>query len=90
MSFLTKSSFSYFYFKTYGMKKLILFIFSVVFLSSCQKDNNDCNDAITYCNEAIPYYLQPVCGCNGVTYPNWETAECHGILNYREGECESD
>ena len=65
------------------MKKLTVFMFSVVLLSSCQKDNNDCNDA-------IPYYLQPVCGCNDVTYPNWETAECHGILNYREGECESD
>ncbi len=71
------------------MKKLIVFIFSVLLLSSCQK-NNDCNDAIPYCNEAIPYYLQPVCGCNDVTYPNWETAECHGILNYTEGECDSD
>ena len=72
------------------MKKLTVFMFSVLLLSSCQKDNNDCNDAISYCNEAIPYYLQPVCGCNGVTYLNWETAECHGILIYREGECESD
>ena len=72
------------------MKKFIVIIFSVFLLSSCQKDNNDCNEAIPYCNEAIPYYLQQVCGCNGVTYPNWETAECHGILNYREGECESD
>ena len=65
------------------MKKLIVFIFSIILLSGCQKDNNDCN-------EAIPYYYSPVCGCNDVTYPNWETAECHGILNYREDECENN
>ena len=58
-------------------------MFSIVFLGSCQKDTDGCN-------EAIPYYLQPVCGCNDVTYPNWETAECHGITNYREGECENN
>ena len=46
-------------------------MFSIVLLSSCQKDNNDCNDAIPYCNEVIPYYLLRVCGCNDVTYPNW-------------------
>ena len=68
------------WFKIYVMKKLIVFIFSIL-LSSCQKDNNDCNEAIPYCNEMILQYYQPVCGCNDVTYPNWETAECHGILN---------
>ena len=72
------------------MKKLIVFMFSVVLLGSCQKDNNDCNEAIPYCNEMTLQYYQPVCGCNDVTYPNWETAECHGILNYIEGECESN
>ena len=72
------------------MKKVIVFIFPLVFLGSCQKDNGSCNEAAAYCNEAIPYYLQPVCGCNDVTYPNWETAECHGILNYIEGECDND
>ena len=56
------------------MKNSLVFIFSVVLLSACQKDNN-------YCIEAIPYYLQPVCGLNGVTCPNWEKAECQDILN---------
>ena len=63
------------------MKRLLVFIFGVVLFVSCAKRG---------CNEAIPYYLQPVCGCNDVTYPNWETAECHGITNYREGECENN
>lgn len=30
----------------------------------------------------------PVCGCNGKTYSNACQAECHGIMYYREGECE--
>ena len=32
------------------MKKLIILIFSVVLMSSCQKDNNYCIEAIPYCN----------------------------------------
>tara|TARA_B100001027_G_scaffold114927_1_gene79338 strand:+ start:4086 stop:4304 length:219 start_codon:yes stop_codon:yes gene_type:complete len=72
------------------MKRLLVFVFALLLFSSCKKDNNDCNEAIPHCNEAIPYYYQPVCGCNNVTYPNWETAECHGILNYTEGECDGD
>jgi len=40
------------------------------------------------CNSGIPLYLQPVCGCNDVTYSNWEEAECYGIYEYREGACD--
>jgi hypothetical protein len=68
------------------MKHILNIFFLFLFLVSC--DKSDCIE--TNCTEAIPLYLHPVCGCNDVTYPNWETAECHGILNYREGECESD
>tara|TARA_B000000475_G_scaffold118797_1_gene96032 strand:- start:228 stop:440 length:213 start_codon:yes stop_codon:yes gene_type:complete len=70
------------------MKKLLAFIFVVVLFVSCAK--RGCNEAIPYCNEPIPYYYSPVCGCNDISYPNWETAECHGITNYREGECENN
>jgi hypothetical protein len=68
------------------VKHILNVLILLLFLVSC--DKSDCLE--TNCTEAIPYYLQPVCGCNDVTYPNWETAECHGILNYIEGECESD
>ena len=72
------------------MKRLLVFVFAIVLLSGCKKDNNDCNEAFPDCNEAILEYYSPVCGCNDITYPNWETAECYGILNYREGECENN
>ena len=32
----------------------------------------------------------PVCGCNDITYPNWETAECHDITDFKKGECCND
>ena len=66
------------------------YIFNVLFLSlllvSC--DKKECLE--TNCNGAIPLYYQPVCGCNDITYPNWETAECHGITKYKNGECKSN
>ncbi len=31
----------------------------------------------------------PVCGCNNKTYSNACEAECHGITEYKPGECPS-
>jgi len=58
-------------------------IFGVMFIS-CDRDK--CIEQP--CDGAVPDYVQPVCGCNGVTYDNWEAAECHGIYEYREGACD--
>lgn len=33
---------------------------------------------------------RPVCGCDGVTYPNACGAKAAGIADYSEGECEQD
>ena len=63
--------------------KLIILSF---FLVSCSK--TECIEK--NCAEGVPMSYIPVCGCNNVTYPNWETAECHGILNYTQGECDGD
>ena len=74
--------------KTHSMKRnTYLFTFSLTLsfcLISCSKQ---CSE--TPCNDGVPYYYLPVCGCNDITYPNWETAECHGITLYRTGECEN-
>jgi hypothetical protein len=66
------------------------FIFNVLFISlllvSC--DKTECLE--TNCNGPVNLDYNPVCGCNEITYPNTSTAECHGILNYTEGECNRD
>ena len=49
--------------------KLIILSF---FLVSCSK--TECMEK--NCTEGVPMSYIPVCGCNNVTYPNWETAEC--------------
>ena len=78
------------YFKTHSMKRktyLFTFFFSLTLcfcLISCSKQ---CSE--TPCNEGVPMSYIPVCGCNDITYPNWESAECHGITHYRTGECEN-
>ena len=77
-------------FKTHSMKRntyLFTFFFSLTLsfcLISCSKQ---CSE--TPCNEGVPMSYIPVCGCNDITYPNWESAECHGITHYRTGECEN-
>ena len=68
------------------MKALIATaIFGVMFIS-CDRDRDECIEEP--CNGGVPYYYQPVCGCNDITYSNWEEAECHGIYEYREGACD--
>ena len=68
------------------MKLFLNSIAFVLILISCNKTK--CIETI--CNEGVPYSYIPVCGCNNVTYPNWESAECHGITNFKEGECENN
>jgi len=68
------------------MKTLIATAILGVMLISCDRDEGICIEEP--CNSGIPLYLQPVCGCNDVTYSNWEEAECYGIYEYREGACD--
>ena len=65
------------------MKNLFTVVIIGFILVSCNK--SDCIE--TDCVDGVPMSYIPVCGCNYVTYPNWETADCHGITNYKKGEC---
>ena len=66
------------------MKTLIAAtIFGILFISC---DKTECVESPCY--GSVPMSYIPVCGCNDVNYPNPETAECHGIMQYRQGECD--
>jgi hypothetical protein len=47
----------------------------------------------TECKESVrkdcmcTAHYDPVCGCNNKTYGNSCEAECHGITDYKKGEC---
>ena len=72
--------------KFQGMKALITAALFGILLVSCNK--GECVESPLDCNGGVPMTYIPVCGCNNITYPNKETAECHGITQYRYGECE--
>lgn len=65
---------------------LTLSIFVILFsLTNCTK--SDCREQIKedcFCN----MHYTPVCGCNDKTYGNSCVAECSGISNFTDGECD--
>jgi uncharacterized repeat protein (TIGR01451 family) len=53
---------------------------------------NPCKDS-GYVNQnpyTCPTYLQPVCGCDSITYPNYCTMQKNGVKNYTNGPCAWD
>ena len=73
------------------MKRLLLLSF-IIILSSCHSDNddnlNDCIDEnLIDINAVCTEEVQPVCGCDGITYSNACMASCSNVANYSKGVC---
>ena len=69
-----------------------LFLSSLIFIFSCSSEDSDENacvdeskiDEFAVCIEIY----EPVCGCNGITYPNSCYAlNFNGVISFTEGEC---
>jgi len=68
-------------------------VLSLIILISCSKDKEKMDELcidenlIDKFSACIEIY-QPVCGCDGITYPNSCYATTfNGIVSYTEGEC---
>ena len=75
------------------MKPLLkLFLSGLIIIFSCTSEDSNENacidesqiDEFSVCIEIY----QPVCGCDGITYPNsCYASNFNGIVSYTEGEC---
>ncbi|MEC7876871.1 MAG: hypothetical protein VYE05_02645 [Bacteroidota bacterium] len=58
------------------------------FKSFIEKYFSQCVDISKIVNDCIAIQIyDPVCGCNGFTYPNSAYALCHGVSDYKKGPC---
>jgi hypothetical protein len=69
--------------------KRILMIILIVIVQSCDDDDRGDRDCVGDPNgiAACPDVLDPVCGCNGITYDNSCEAEASGVKLWTKGKC---
>lgn len=72
------------------MNKHFAIIVALLLLGASCNEDDDNNNCIAEAKEScvVTFELNPVCGCDGVTYPNPSTAACNSIEDYTMGACE--
>ncbi|HPM28817.1 MAG TPA: Kazal-type serine protease inhibitor domain-containing protein [Chryseolinea sp.] len=70
------------------MKKL--FLIGIIFCASCNDSDEpkECINPDTWGEiKACPFVIDPVCGCNNVTYDNECFAKAAGVVTWTKGVC---
>ncbi len=64
----------------------ILLSITLLFVA-CKKDDDCIDSSLIDRNDACTLQLEPVCGCDKVTYGNECEASKNGVTSWRQGRC---
>ncbi len=76
--------------KTYANACIATYRYGVSEYTQGACGTDDCFDAAQVSDDPCTFEYAPVCGCDGITYPNACTAMRNGMISYTDGPCQED